>query len=189
MPTVVFDFDKTLTKKDTVIGFLLMASDKRLIPFRRLILLFFAVLHKFRFINNDRLKQIGIRLFLKGMPETVIKQKAVAYAAGIQLNDIYEKEFLLKYPGAIIATASFEDYVRPLCKENVLLAARLGYTNGLVSGIQQNAYGSQKVGLLNKQGINRVDIFYTDSFSDRPVMDISTVVYLVKNNSIEKIKG
>ena len=70
-----------------------------------------------------------------------------------------------------------------------MLAAKLEYTNGVVSGLQQNAYGQQKVELLNKHGINRVDIFYTDSFSDGPVMDISTVVYLVKNNGIKKIKG
>ena len=189
MPTVVFDFDKTLTKKDTVMGFLLMASDKNHIPIRRLILLFFAVLHKLRLINNDRLKKTGIFLFLKGLPETVIKQKAAVYASKIELNDIYKQEFELKYPAAIIVTASFEDYVKPICKDNILLAAKLEYTNGIVSGLQQNAYGPQKVELLNKHGINRVDIFYTDSFSDGPVMDISTVVYRVKNNGIKKIKG
>ena len=189
MPTVLFDFDKTLTKNDTVMGFLITASDKPLNHFRVVILLFFAVLHKFKIINNDKLKKKGIDLFLKGMPEAVIKQKAETYAAGIELNNIYKTEYALKYPGAIIVTASFEDYVRPLCKNNLLVASKLEYTNGLVSGLQQNAYGSNKVELLNKQGINRADIFYTDSFSDQAVMDISDTVYLVKNNDIKKIKG
>lgn len=189
MPTVVFDFDKTLTKKDTVLGFLLAASDKGLIPVRRVIFLFFAVLHKFRLIGNDRLKQAGIGLFLQGMDEQTIRQKATVYAAGISLNSIYNTEFITKYPGAIIVTASYEDYVKPLFENNLLLAARLAYSNGKVSGLAQNAYGKQKVELLNKTGIGKVDIFYTDSFSDRPLMDISTVVYLVENNSIKKIKG
>ena len=189
MPTVVFDFDKTLTKRDTVMGFLVMASGKRLIPFRILILLFFAVLHNLGLIDNDRLKKTGIDLFLKGMTERSIKQKAEAYAAGIELSGIYGSEFVSKYPGAIIVTASFEDYIRPLCRDNLLLSAKLEYTNGLVSGLKQNAYGSQKAALLEKHGINRVDIFYTDSFNDRPVLDMATVVYLVKNNDIKKIKG
>jgi len=189
MPTVVFDFDKTLTKKDTVMGFLVMASGKGLIPVRVMILLFFAVLHKLGIIANDRLKKIAVNLFLKGTPEAVIKEKASTYAADIELNNIYKTEYALKYPAAIIVTASFEDYVRPLFGDNLLLGAKLAYRNGLVSGLAQNAYGPKKVDLLNKHGINQVDIFYTDSFSDQAVMDISTVVYLIKNNDIKKIKG
>jgi phosphoserine phosphatase len=189
MPTVVFDFDKTLTRRDTVLGFLLMASEKGLIPFRRVIFLFFAVLHKLKLIGNDRLKKMGIALFLKNMNEGVIKRKAMEYSAGILLSSVYQTEFVSKYPDAVIVTASYEDYVRPLCKNNLLLAAKLGYTNEKVSGLLQNAYGPQKVELLKEQGIERVDIFYTDSFSDQAVMDISAVVYLVKNGNIEKIKG
>lgn len=189
MPTVVFDFDKTLTKKDTVLGFLASASDKPLKPLRTCILLFFAVLHKLGMISNDRLKKTGIWLFLKGAPEYVIRQKAALYASQIGLNDLYEKEYLAKYPGAIIATASFEDYVRPLCKQSLLIAASLAYNDGKVCGLQQNAFGLQKVKLLNENGVNRIDIFYTDSYSDRSLMDISAVVYLVKNNGYKKIKG
>jgi len=189
MPIVLFDFDKTLTKKDTVLGFLVMVSGKRFISFRILILLFFAVLHKLGLISNDRLKKTGIGLFLKGMPEALVKQRAQEYAAGIELNNIYKNEFLLKYPGAIVVTASFEDYVRLVCPDNLVLGAKLDYRNGLVSGLAQNAYGPQKVELLSKEGISRADIFYTDSFSDQAVMDISTAVYLVKNNDIKKIKG
>jgi len=189
MPTVVFDFDKTLTKRDTVLGFLLAASGKGLIPIRRLIFLFFAVLHKFKWISNDRLKKTGINLFLLNMEEGTLKQRASEYAKGIGLNSIYETEFRSTYPQAIIVTASYEEYVKPIFEGNLVLAAKLSYSDGKVSGLQQNAYGPQKVALLNKQGIDRVDIFYTDSFSDQAVMDISTVVYLVKNNNIKKIKG
>ncbi|CAN5863014.1 hypothetical protein BH11BAC4_BH11BAC4_20260 [soil metagenome] len=189
MPIVVFDFDKTLTKKDTVLGFLTMASSKTVIPLRLLIQLFFAVLHKLKFISNEQLKKAGVDIFLKGMPEEEIKRKAGTYSAGIELNNIYKTEYLSKYPAAIIVTASFEDYVRPLFPGNLLIGAKLGYSDGLVSGLAQNAYGNQKVALLHKQGVDWVDIFYTDSFSDQALMDISTVVYLVKNNDIKKIKG
>jgi phosphoserine phosphatase len=189
MPTVVFDFDKTLTKKDTVLGFLLAATNKKFKSLRLLILILFAVLHKLKLIGNDQLKKKGIELFLKGIPEEMIKAKAKEYAESIETNNVYKTIFNKTYPDAIIATASFQEYVQYLCKNNLILAAKLEYTNGKVSGLQQNAYGSQKVILLNKHGISRVDIFYTDSFSDQPVMDISTLVNLVENDTIKKIKG
>jgi len=189
MPTVVFDFDKTLTEKDTVLGFLLETTDKSFMPARKMFFLFFAVLHKLGVIGNDRLKRAGIWLFLKNIPETAIREKATAYANTIRLNSIYDTEFVLKYPNAIVATASYEDYVKPLCSDHMLLAAKLDYKDGKVSGLKQNAYGSQKVALLNAEGINKIDIFYTDSFNDQPLMNISSVVFLVKNNTIKKIKG
>jgi len=189
MPVIVFDFDKTLTQKDTVLGFLSATSDKGFMPVRRLVFLFFSVLHKFRFISNDRLKEAGIRLFLKNMEESMVKKSAAVYSKGIPLSNIYTTEFVAKYPRAIIATASYEDYVRPLFKDNLVLAAKLGFKDGKVSGLKQNAFGPQKVKLLNEQGINTVDILYTDSFSDRALMNISTIVYLVKNDNIKKIKG
>lgn len=189
MPVIVFDFDKTLTQKDTVLGFLVAVSDKGFIPVRRLIFLFFSVLHKLRLISNDRLKEVSIGLFLKNMEESIVKKRAAAYSKGILLSNIYTTEFVSKYPRAIIATASFEDYVRPLFKDNLVLAAQLEYGNGKVTGLKQNAFGPQKVKLLNEQGISSVDILYTDSFSDQALMNISTVVYLVKNDNIKKIKG
>lgn len=189
MPVVVFDFDKTLTKQDTVMGFLESASGKRLVPLRKMIMLCWAVLHKLKLISNDRLKQAGVQLFLQGMTREAISNKAKSYAESIELNDFYQTEYLLKYPDAIIATASFEDYVQPLFEKNLILGARLAYEKEVVSGLSGNAYGKQKVSLLEQHGITKVDVFYTDSFSDRALMDISEVVYLVKNNSIKKIKG
>ncbi len=189
MPIVVFDFDKTLTEKDTVLGFLLEATDKRFKHIRKPVFLLFAVLHKLGLIGNDRLKKAGIWLFLKNMPETEIRKRAAVYAKGIRLNTIYDTEFVLKYPNAIVATASYEDYVKPLCSDHILLAAKLEYKDGKVSGLKQNAYGSQKVALLKAQGIQKIDIFYTDSYNDQPMMNISSVVFLVKNNLIKKIKG
>lgn len=170
-------------------GFLAAASDKPLKPLRILILLFFAVMHKLGLISNDRLKKTGIWLFLKGVSENVIRQKSALYASQISLNELYQTEYLSKYPGAIIATASFEEYVQPLCKNSVLIAASLDYAGGKVTGLRKNAFGMQKVKLLNEKGLNQIDVFYTDSFSDRSLMDISSVVYLVKNNGYKKIKG
>ena len=189
MPVVVFDFDKTLTKQDTVMGFLESASVKPLVPLRKWVMLCWAVLHKLKLISNNRLKQAGVKLFLEGMSSEMIRQKAEQYASGIQLNDLYRSEYLLEYPEAIIATASYEDYVKPLFGKSLILGARLAYKDDVVSGLLRNAYGAQKVNLLREQGIAKVDIFYTDSFSDQAVMDISETVYLVKNNSIKKIKG
>jgi hypothetical protein len=56
-PVIVFDFDKTLTKKDTLFGFYKFVSVNNLsFKFKRLILLFFSILYKLRIIKNNQLK-------------------------------------------------------------------------------------------------------------------------------------
>ena len=82
-------------------------------------------------------------------------------------------------PETIIATASYEDYVKPLFGKSLILGARLAYKDDGF-GTAQEFYGAQKVNLLREQGIEKSWYFYTDSFSDQAVMDISETVYLVK---------
>lgn len=50
-------------------------------------------------------------------------------------------------------------------------------------------YGENKVKKYRElYGDKQIDVFYTDSYNDQPMMDISNEVYLVTKNKVEKIK-
>ena len=58
-----------------------------------------------------------------------------------------------------------------------------------MKGLKKNLYASAKNKELLKHGIDHIDILYTDSFSDKPLMDISDKVFLIKNGNKSLIKG
>lgn len=186
---VVFDFDKTLTQQDTILGFLNAVTNKPFKVVRSGVFLFFAVLHKLKIISNASLKQKGVDIFLKGMDKDELDKRAEIFASSIKFSDIYYNEFCKKYPQAIIATASYYNYLKPIFPGNKIICSHLLYENNHVTSLINNAFGAQKASQLVKEGISNVDIFYTDSINDQSVMDMSDVVYLVKKDKITKIKG
>lgn len=181
-PVVVFDFDKTLTYRDTIMDFYRYCNPDGLIPVKTLRLMFWAVLYKFRLISNDKLKQKGTRIFLSGIDEQELKKKGEAFSKRIVMNDIYENYFIRKYPEAIIASASYSIYLRHLFQPENIIGTELAWDNkNRACGVLFNAYGSHKVEKLRERGINKINILFTDSFSDRPLMELADQVYLVKN--------
>lgn len=187
---IVFDFDKTLTNKDTLFGFYRQADQSS--PFfgvKRILFIFIGIASKFKLLNNYQLKVCGVKLFLQGKSKDLIEKAAVAYAKKIQLNNVFEEQYLccLKNKRLIIS-ASFEDYIKILLADEKILASQLEYKYGLVSGIKLNLFGKEKNVALLKDGVDKIDILYTDSYSDKPLMSISTKVYLVGNGKIKIIK-
>lgn len=190
--TIVFDFDKTLTYEDTLLGFYKIVNKNDLIfSIKRLLLLIAAIVYKFKLINNDTLKKFGIFLFLKGKEKNTIKQKSKEYSKKIKLNKIYNNDFqLYNKDDIILVSASFEDYLKPIFPDINILSSKIDYTiNDKVKGLKKNVYSSVKNKELLKHGIDHIDILYTDSFSDKPLMDIADKVFLIKNGNKRLIKG
>ena len=187
-PVIAFDFDKTLTYKDTLFGFYAEASKslpvfKMKYPF----FLFAAAAYKLGLISNLTLKKTGVWFYLRGLSRDEMKEIGEAYAGKIELNDVYRNE-LLKYPSEqiIIISASFEDYLKPLFPNHRVVGSRLSYSDeNRVNGISVNMYGEEKKEWLQNQGIKEIDSIYTDSYSDKPLMDMAERTYLVKDGSVE----
>jgi phosphoserine phosphatase len=177
---VVFDFDKTLTKQDTLWGFYKCCNPYWYRGFKDVFYLCFSLLHVLKIIDNDRLKKIGILIYLKGKKREELNNYGKQYAKNIVFNDVYHSVFLIKYPDAIIASASYEEYLRPIFTNNKLIASRLEYQHDKVVGLKDNAYAYTKKTMLIKEHINEIDIFYTDSKSDLPVCGLSKNVIWVK---------
>jgi len=187
---VVFDFDKTLTKKDTLFGFYREVDGKNpFFLFKHLILLSAAVLFKFRFINNDRLKKTGVRLFLMGKSRKKIMAAAQSYSKKIELNKIYREHYSnLAKEEKVILSASLEEYLKFLFPGEQVYASTLNYSNDRVKGLTRNLYGDRKKRLLNSFGIDKIICLYTDSYMDEPLMRISEKVFLVKEDRKIRIK-
>lgn len=177
----VFDFDKTLTDRDTLAGFYReVAGDHSGYALKRLVMLAAAVLYKLRLIDNTRLKKIGVRLFLVGKTRAAVTAAAERYARRIRLNGLYESAFLATDPaGRLILSASLEVYLSARFPGERIVGSRLRYRNERVAGLEINRYGTAKRDYLHRRGIDRIAALYTDSSDDRPLMDLADRTYLV----------
>ena len=184
----VFDFDKTLTDKDTLFGFYrTVAGSDRLFFAKRILLLAAGVLYKAGVLNNHRLKRIGISLFLKGRLRDELEDAAQKYAKQIEFNDIYYNYYQKTEGEKWVISASPEIYLRYLFPGENVGGTTFMYSGKKVNGLDLNMFGSEKKKFLNGKGISRFSEFYTDSMSDKPLMDIADKVYLVKRGEIRPL--
>lgn len=186
----VFDFDKTLIDRDTLFGFYRFVSSKDpSFSFKRIILRVAAVFYKMGMLSNDDLKALGIRLFLKGKTRESIEQAGKEYAQTLSLNEIYTAFYKdLDSGQKMVVSASFEEYLKFVFPQELVLGSRLSYKDGRVKGLALNMYGPNKRQALKEAGVLKVDQFFTDSYVDRPLMEIAAIVYLIKNGKVSIIK-
>jgi phosphoserine phosphatase len=188
-PVIVFDFDKTLTEKDTLFGFYRSVyKEKWSFLFRRAVHLGAAFIYKLGIINNDQLKKIGVYLFLNRISVSELKIKAKDYISDVKLNQVYHHNFLnTPKQNRVIISASFEIYLKELFPEEVVVGSLLKIKKGMVVGLERNMFGSCKRNYLISIGINEIECLYTDSYSDLPIMEMSKKIFLVKNNEANEI--
>ncbi len=180
---VVLDFDKTLTYKDTIFPFFKYATKKNVsYPFKLGIYLGLMVLSKSGLISNFRLKDLGIKIFLKNLNKTQLEEKFLKFRNEIKMNKIFYK-FNFNEENTIyyVVTASFEDYVKYFFPKNVkVIGSKIKFEKGHPVGLYFNSYKEAKLKALKKEKVNKIDIFYTDSFSDYPLAKISDKIVIVK---------
>jgi phosphoserine phosphatase len=188
---VVFDFDKTLTKKDTLLDFFKFCGKKDVFYFLKVPIYFMLmVFAKLKIIDNLALKNCGIKLFLSNFSENQLAEIAVEYSQTIQLSAVYYGEFLKKYnqPTTIISSASFALYIKPLFPNNIVVASEILFVDGRPEKVLFNCYGDEKRMKIEKSGIHNIDILFTDNISDLPLVKIANNIFLVKNDTIIKCR-
>ena len=187
MRLVIFDFDGTLTKKDSLGEFLKYYYNKKIYFKKLAIFLPTFLLYKFKIIKNDIAKQRLMEIFFKGKDEDTFKQKAKRFAlerVDTFLNDkIYKKFQSHKLNGdrVIIISASFECWINEWAKKEKVesLSTILEIKNKKITGrfYTKNCYGKEKVNRLKEYiDISKYDeiISYGDSKGDEKIFAIST---------------
>ncbi|WP_422081495.1 HAD family hydrolase [Ulvibacterium sp.] len=193
---IVYDFDKTLTYKDTLFGFFLHSSSKNfLFPFK--VLFYYALMIGawLKLITNTNLKEYGIRLFLKEKRVSYLRKVSTSYVERIRFNKLFSELNFNDDNIFYIASASFEVYLKIIFPEHVnILASQIKYVNNRVKGLKFNCYGENKINALAKYGVKKIDVLFTDSYNDYPLASISKKIIIVKEdqliefNNIESFK-
>lgn len=181
--TIVFDFDKTLTDRDTLFGFYKLTNKSGFsYLIKRVLLLIAAICYKLKIISNNKLKKIGVSLFLKGKDKSFIDEKGKLYASSINLNKIYYNDYLqYSISDRIVISASLIEYLKHIFPNERIFASSLKYSESMkVIGLEENLYAEQKRIFIKQKGIERIDTLYTDSYSDKALMDISNKIFLIE---------
>lgn len=182
---IVYDFDKTLTENDTLFSFFIFNERKSFFFVAKLIIyISYMICTKLKIISNDKLKELGIKLFLSNLTKEELTYKFSNFKSVINFNFLFYKTDFSKYQEDIyIVSASFKEYLEPIFPKNVrILASSIRYENGKAKGLLFNCYAKNKIKILEKENIKKIDIFYTDSISDLPLVEVSKKTFLIKND-------
>ncbi|MGA9666285.1 MAG: HAD-IB family hydrolase [Gallionella sp.] len=152
-----FDFDGTLTRRDTLLPFLLHTLGAPAVARHGLVLLPTLTAYGLRLIRNDVAKQRVLVRCLSGMHADELQQHADRFAASV-LPGLLRQEALQRLAWhrqqghrCVVISASLELYVRPWALASGfddVIATRLetlpdGCVTGRLSGA--NCYGPEKV--------------------------------------------
>ncbi|MDR0542806.1 MAG: haloacid dehalogenase-like hydrolase [Dysgonamonadaceae bacterium] len=188
----VFDFDGTITTKDTLLEFIKFSKGRW--RFYAGLLCFSPLLTamKLNLYPNGKVKEKIFSCFYKGMKMADFNEICKKYAIS-RRNEIVRKKALQAIENhlqngdkVVIVSASIENWVRPFAEQagiSDLLCTEIEVDgNGLLTGcfLTKNCYGQEKVNRLLVAFPNRVDYYliaYGDNRGDREMIDFADEGY------------
>ena len=182
----LFDFDGTITKKDSFIEFIKYYKGLRRFYTGFIILSPFLLLYKAGIIKNWWTKELVFTCFFKNEPYGNFKKRCKEFSSNV-IPELINPSALLSIKThikngdrVIIVTASFEDTLIDWCKsmQVELLGTKILTKNGLVTGKidGKNCYGFEKVIRLNQYiEISQFSEVYAygDSHGDLPMLELA----------------
>lgn len=179
----VYDFDKTIYKKDSTAGFFLFSLKRH----PKILLIIPSII----------IATIKFYLFKKGT-KTQMKSQIMKFVRYIDydrdIRDFWDthrqgiKDFYLKQQKEddVIISASPAFIVEPICRNlgiKHIMCSRVDEKTGEYSG--ENCHGKEKVRRYREVfSDTTIDKFYSDSYSDTPLAEISKEAFLVKGDKI-----
>ena len=188
MNLALFDFDGTLTRKDSLEEFIIFAVGRREYYFK---LLFFSpiyIMYKLKIMHNSKAKEMLLSLYFSGVRESSFKEIALKFSNekinSILREEIYEKLQEHKRNGdrVIVVSASMKCWLKPWTdKENVeLLSTEMEFIDTRFSGHFKtpNCHGVEKLNrikeILNLNDYEKV-YAYGDSSGDEQMLEVADV--------------
>jgi len=179
----VFDFDKTLYRRDCTVDFYLHCLRRYPRMLRRLPALIWAgLLFGGKRIDKTAFKQ-RFFAFLRDIPDTSAE---VACFWDEHIRDIHAWYPPMQREDDLVISASPEFLVRPACQRigiRYVIGSPVDPKTGRYSG--PNCHGKQKVAALRAAWPDAViENFYSDSHSDDPLAALAQKAYIVKGESL-----
>ena len=181
-----FDFDGTLTTKDTLLEFIRFACGRTRFYAGFLLFAPLIVLMKMGMINNGRVKERVFSWFFKGMSYADFSEKGRVFArliAGFERKEIKTKlqTHLAEGHDVYVVTASIEEWVRPYCMQlgvKDVLGTKVEVADGVLTGrfASPNCYGKEKANRLLEAvpDLSSCTLYaYGDSRGDREMLQMS----------------
>ena len=183
----VFDFDGTLTTKDTLLEFIKFACGKGAFFWGFLLYSPILILMKLHLYTNWKAKEKIFSYFFKGMDYERFCELGRNFSSTI---DSFKKDMVAKKlkkhlesgDTVYVISASIEEWVRPWCekyKVSLVLGTMIDVNNqGIITGrfLSKNCYGQEKVNRLLEVEPHRSDYFlyaYGDSRGDKEMIDFA----------------
>jgi phosphatidylglycerophosphatase C len=182
----LFDFDGTLTTKDSLEEFIIYAVGKRHYYFKLLIFSPVYILYRLKLLHNSIAKEMLFRLYFNGMDEAEFKKLALEFSeVGLEpiiRENIYQKflEHINNGDRVVLVSASMKCWLKPWSdKHSVeLLSTELEFKDGKFSGHfkTKNCHGLEKLNrvkeLLNLEDYEEI-FTYGDSSGDDYILEIA----------------
>jgi phosphatidylglycerophosphatase C len=191
MTIAFFDFDGTITSKDSMFQFIRFSKGTILFYIGMILLLPVLIGFKFGIIPNWRAKEIVFSFYFKGMKEAdAIKlgQKFSEQAIpGLLCPEAIQEIEFHKNSGTkiVVVTASFSIWVKPWCDLNQfdLIATECDIRNGRLTGLikGKNCHGTEKVRRIKEKfDLGKFDQIYAygDSRADLEMLNLADIKYL-----------
>ena len=181
-----YDFDKTIYDGDSTLDFYLYCLKHQFSLIRFLPIQFYGFLvYKLKIKRKEYFKE-KFYTFLKG-----IKHIDVVVNNFWDENESKIKNWYLdqKKESDVIISASPEFLLSEICKRlkiESLLASKVDKNTGKL--LSNNCYGNEKVKRF-KEAYPKAKLhsFYSDSYSDMPIINLAKKGYIVKKNDIKEI--
>lgn len=186
----LFDFDGTITTKDTLIEFIRFAKG----PFRFylgfILNLPYLIGYKLKFISNQTAKEKVLQFFFRDTPVEIFTEYCTDFSKNVLPKLIRPKAFeeirRLKERNTIvvIVSASPENWVEAWARRLQLevITTRLEVKNGMITGkiVGKNCHGKEKVNrITEKYKLNdyRIVAAYGDTNGDKPMLALAQKAY------------
>jgi phosphatidylglycerophosphatase C len=183
---VLFDFDGTITTKDTLAEFMIFYHGKLRYAAGLALLLPFIAAYIFKLMPNWKSKQYFLSHFLKDESATVFEKRCMQFSenylpylirpGALEAINQYKKN------GATVAvvSASAENWVKPWCDQNGIrcLATKLEVQQNKLTGkiLGKNCHGPEKVcRIKEKFNLDQYDevIAYGDTSGDKEMLALA----------------
>jgi phosphatidylglycerophosphatase C len=182
-----FDFDGTITTKDTLLEIIKFQKGKTSFYFGFLLHAPWLIAYKLNWLSNNLAKQKILSYFFAGMEERVFQENCDLFADNIipdlvrpgalsEINQLRTRGFEI-----VIVSASAGNWIRKWTNHFSLqlIATRLEVKNGLITGKIEgkNNHGKQKaVNICELWNLNDYEEIYAygDTQGDKSMMDLAT---------------
>jgi HAD superfamily hydrolase (TIGR01490 family) len=189
MPTLaLFDFDGTITRKDSLLEFLKFAVGKTSFYKGMILLSPILSLYLLRIIPNHTAKMLVVRYFLEGWHEQTLRKVGARFSAE-KISDLIAPAAMEKLNWhiesghkVVVVSASIDWWLKPWCDSLLIdcICTQMAYVDGKFCGdyYTPNCYGPEKSRRIQSEvmRLSQYDTIYAygDSQGDTEMLAMAT---------------